>query len=205
MLRIYLARHGQDEDNANGILNGQRDMPLTSLGEKQVFELADKIKKSRIKFDKIYTSPLQRAYKTSRIISGSLGMEDPKKLPKLIERDFGVMTGKPHSQIAEICSPYILKTKTVTYFLSPDGAETFPQLVKRGRDILDYIKVIHKHGNILFVTHGDIGKMIYAAYYKLEWRRVLKMFHFGNSDLILLAENSPMAKSHVVKIKQYNL
>jgi len=47
--------------------------------------------------------------------------------------------------------------------------------------------------------------MIYAAYYELEWRRVLKMFHFGNSDLILLAENSPMAKSHVVKIKQYNL
>ncbi len=32
MLKIYLARHGQNEDNANGILNGHRDLPLTDIG-----------------------------------------------------------------------------------------------------------------------------------------------------------------------------
>ena len=44
MLNVYLARHGQDEDNANGILNGRRDMPLTTLGVNQAKELAEKIK-----------------------------------------------------------------------------------------------------------------------------------------------------------------
>lgn len=44
MLKIYIARHGQNEDNANGILNGHRDLPLTSLGERQAYELADGIK-----------------------------------------------------------------------------------------------------------------------------------------------------------------
>lgn len=31
-LNLYLARHGQDEDNARSILNGRRDTPLTLLG-----------------------------------------------------------------------------------------------------------------------------------------------------------------------------
>jgi broad specificity phosphatase PhoE len=32
MLKLYLARHGQNLDNANGILNGHRDEPLTKKG-----------------------------------------------------------------------------------------------------------------------------------------------------------------------------
>lgn len=44
MLNIYIVRHGQDEDNQNGILNGHRDMPLTELGKTQAQQLAQKIK-----------------------------------------------------------------------------------------------------------------------------------------------------------------
>lgn len=49
MLTIYLARHGQDEDNANGILNGQRDNPLTKIGREQAAALARKIKELNTK------------------------------------------------------------------------------------------------------------------------------------------------------------
>lgn len=31
MNKIYLVRHGQDKDNADGILNGHRNMPLTEI------------------------------------------------------------------------------------------------------------------------------------------------------------------------------
>ena len=44
MLNIYLARYGQNQDNANGILNGHRDLPLTELGIAQAEEVAIKIK-----------------------------------------------------------------------------------------------------------------------------------------------------------------
>ena len=66
MLKIYLVRHGQDEDNLKGILNGRRDKPLTDKGIKQAKELSLKIKESDIEFDKIYSSPLKRALKNSR-------------------------------------------------------------------------------------------------------------------------------------------
>ena len=44
MLRIYLVRHGQNIDNLNGILNGHRDEPLTSLGESEAKTTASQIK-----------------------------------------------------------------------------------------------------------------------------------------------------------------
>lgn len=208
-LKIYLARHGQDEDNVNGILNGQRDQPLTEKGIEQAKEVAQKIKAANIIFEKVYSSPLQRAYKTAEIITDTLGIEKPVKMETLIERNFGEMTGQSNKNIKERCAPDILETETVTYFLSPKGAETFPDLIERAEKVIREIEFNHKTGNILLVTHGDIGKMIYAEYFKLtkedDWKKVLKAFHFGNSDLLLLAQDSKPEDSPVFRIKQYNI
>lgn len=204
MLKIYLARHGQDQDNANEILNGRRDKPLTSIGVDQANQLAQKIKESDLKFDIIYSSPLQRAFKTAQIISATQNLSGPIKLNELIERDLGIMAGKPTDDIEKLYAPDILKTNTITYFLSPKNAETFPQLMARAEKLLSFIKNQHQDDSILLVTHGDFGKMIYAAYYQLEWLEILKMFHFGNSELLLLAQDSKPEDSHIFNIEQFN-
>jgi broad specificity phosphatase PhoE len=204
MLKIYLARHGQDKDNASGILNGRRDESLSDKGIEQANEVAGKIKATGIHFDHVYSSPLQRAYKTAEIITDTLGINKPEVLEDLIERDFGIMTGKLQSTIKDVCAPDIMQTDTICYFLSPEGAETFPQLIERARKVLGEVKAKHKDGNILLVTHGDFGKMIYTAYYDLDWKDVLKMFHFGNSELLELSEESGPEETHVFKIQQHN-
>lgn len=205
MLKIYLARHGQDQDNANNILNGRRDTSLTELGLKQANQLAQKIKESGLKFDVVYSSPLQRAYKTAQIICGTLNLNKPIKLDDLIEREFGEMAGVHRSQIEKLWGSDLLKTETINYVLSPKGGETFPQLIERAKKILNFIKEEHQDGTILLVTHGDFGKMIYAAYYQLDWAEILKMFHFGNSELLLLAPDSKAEDSHVFKTEQFNV
>jgi broad specificity phosphatase PhoE len=204
MLKIYLVRHGQNQDNANGILNGHRDEPLTDIGIQQAHEIADKIRDTGIVFDKVYSSPLQRAYKTAEIITDTAHLPKPEVVAELIERDFGVMTGKPQSQIVELCAPDILQTDTITYFLNPEGAETFPQLLARTTQLLANIRTMHSDGNILLVTHGDCGKMIYAAFYGLDWMEVLKLFHFGNSDMLELSAESLHTDTHIHKVEQYN-
>lgn len=204
MLKIYLARHGQDEDNLIGILNGHRDTPLTVLGLQQAKELADNIYKTSIKFDKIYSSPLQRAFKTAEVLAKITNCEAVEVLDNLIERDFGVMTGESVHDIEKECAPNIIKGERITYFLSPQGAETFPDLINRAKNILDFVRKKHQDGSVLLVTSGDIGKMIYAAYYNLDWQQVLTLFHFGNSDLLLLSKDSPPENSHVFKFTQYN-
>lgn len=204
MLKIYITRHGQNKDNVAGILNGHRDEPLTEKGIEQAREIADKIKEVGIIFDAVYSSPLQRAVETAKIISEAIHSPQPEKEPSLIERDFGTMTGKNISDIEKLCAPNILKAEIITYFLSPEGAETFPDLLNRGGVVLEKIQTKHKTGNILLVTHGDIGKMIYAKYYGLGWEQVLREFHFGNCDLLLLSNDSLAEDTHVFKIAQYN-
>lgn len=200
-VKIYLARHGQDEDNAAGILNGHRNQPLTKLGEEQAQSVAAKIQSQPLQFDKIYASPLKRAFKTAEILANGQLVE---VMDLLIERDFGVMAGTPTKEIKERCQGNILQTETISYFLSPEGAETFPDLLERGNNVVADIQSKHKEGSVLLVTHGDFGKMLYAAYYKLDWMDVLKQFHFGNSEVLLLAEDSSPSEAHVFQIQQYN-
>lgn len=204
MLKIYLARHGQNEDNANGILNGHRDLPLTDIGVSQATEVANKIKDAGLVFDVVLSSPLSRALKTAEIISTVNEFSKPEVLPELIERDFGSMTGLEQSRIEELCAPDIIKTETITYFLSPDGAETFPDLLARAEKLLKKITETYKDGSILLVTHGDFGKMVYAQYYGLDWKDVLTLFHFGNSELLLLSEDSSAGEAHIFNIIQHN-
>ena len=204
MLKIYLARHGQNEDNANGILNGHRDMPLTETGIAQAYEAAEKIKDAGLSFDVVLSSPLNRALKTAEIISSVNNLPNPEVVDELIERDFGVMSGKEQSRIEELCAPDIIKTETITYFLSPEGAETFPDLLKRAERLLNEIAERYKDGSILLVTHGDFGKMIYAQYYKIDWKDVLTLFHFGNLELLLLSPDSDAGEAHVFTILQHN-
>ena len=204
MLKIYIARHGQNEDNANGILNGHRDLPLTEIGRQQTQKLAEGIKEARLSFDIIYASPLSRAYDTAAAVADALGFSRPEVLPSIIERDFGIMTGKSVGDIEKYCGPDIVKTNTITYFLSPEGAETFPALLERGKHALAEVQAKHQDGSILLVTHGDVGKMLYAAYYNLPWMQTLTMFHFGNSELLLLARDSKAEDAHVIHIEQHN-
>lgn len=205
MTKIYLARHGQDLDNAAGILNGRRDQPLTILGQNQAHQLAEKILETGIRFDKIYSSPLQRAFETAQIISMAMGMSHPEKMEQLIERDFGTMSGKAAREIESLCAPDILKTATITYFLSPEGAETFPQLLARAAKLLEQLASQTDDETILLVTHGDFGKMLYAAFYGLEWQEVLSAFHFGNSELLLLEKSALLGRRKVFDIQQFNL
>ncbi len=78
MLKIYLARHGQNEDNANGILNGHRDLPLTKIGEAQAIEVAEKIKDAQLVFDHVLCSPLSRAKRTAEIVCEINNLQSPE-------------------------------------------------------------------------------------------------------------------------------
>jgi len=203
-MEIFLARHGQDEDNESGILNGRRDEPLTPLGESQAWEVSEKIKERKMHFDVVYSSPLQRALRTAQTISEISDNPTPFKMEELIERDFGVMTGIEVSRIKELCAPDIIETSTITYFLNPEGAETFPDLIVRSKRVLEKIGQEHAGKSVLLVSHGYIGKMIYAAFYNLPWKRVLTDFHFGNSELLHLSEHSDPSETHIFTIEQHS-
>lgn len=204
MLNIYLVRHGQDEDNVAGILNGHRDTPLTALGLAQALELATFIKEQNLNFVKVCSSPLKRAYQTALEITKKLNLKEPEILPELIERDFGSLTGKPVDDIANLPEESLFRTSTITYFLDVPNVESFPDTLLRAKKLLEKISSNYLDGNLLLVSHGDFGKMIYAAYYNLPWEKALTSFHFGNTEMVLLSPAVNSLNAKIFKTKQFN-
>ena len=105
----------------------------------------------------VYSSPLQRAFETANIFADALSttsttnntpQQKVQILDDLIERDFGIMTGLPTSSIIEKCGiNNILVTEKINYFLHPQGAETFPNLIDRAKRLLSHIEEISRDGD----------------------------------------------------------
>lgn len=186
MPRIFIVRHGQDTDNENGVLNGHRDTDLTDLGRIQAREVAQRLKDKGIV--RIYVSPLKRALDTATIIADILGIDCIIIEEDLIERNFGILTGKRITDIP-LYTDKILVTTKIAYFLEVEDAEDFTILYQRAEQVLLRIKQRQSNYNFLIVTHGDIGKMIQAAYYGWTWRQGLEeTVYFANTDVIELPE-----------------
>ena len=183
MSNIYLVRHGQDEDNLHNILNGHRDLPLTDLGRQQAAIVGQKLRDNNI--DVIYSSPLQRAHETATIIADILGIHHVEKELLLIERDFGVLTGKPISDIQKYATRLFQGDK-ILYFLEVERGEDFPTTYARAEKVLRQMQEQHRHENVLLVTHGDIGKMIRAAYHGWGWQEGLDTPYLDNTGVLEL-------------------
>lgn len=87
-----MIRHGESTCNTFNRLAGKVDVPLTYLGKKQAIEGSKKCK--NLVFDKIYVSPLQRAYETAHIILNDHPITENNFCvdSRLKERDFGDFT-----------------------------------------------------------------------------------------------------------------
>ncbi len=166
MIHLYIARHGQTEENVQRILQGQMPGHLTAEGIAQAGELREKLRD--IHFDRIISSDLERAVDTTRIIAephgGTFELE-----PLLRERDFGIHTGGPYIKISRELDP---------------SAETMERLSQRAADFLN--EVMRSSGcevmrssapslNILVVSHGLFLRVLQAVYHGVEVRSIEKM------------------------------
>ena len=149
-MRIYVARHGQTQWNAENKICGRTDLPLTAQGLAQAEELADKVEKLDI--DLILSSPMLRARQTAQASAARLGValeiDD-----RLIEQDYGIYEG------ADRYTPGFLANKRQFACRYPGGESRF-QVAARGDSLLEDLKVRYPGKNILLVCHGGICRVI---------------------------------------------
>lgn len=144
---IYIVRHGQTDYNVIGRYGGRIDTPLNENGIKQAYELREILKD--VKFDLVFSSPLQRAVKTAEIICNNEILKDER----IIERDNGDLEGKLKTEIVEF--PDFNDPNETRY-----NIENIVDFRKRIYDFFNDIKKNYHGKNILVVTHAGIG--IYA-------------------------------------------
>ena len=66
---LILIRHGESVWNKLNKFTGWKNIPLTNKGIYQAINIAKILKKKNLKIDYIYTSKLDRAIKTAKIIN----------------------------------------------------------------------------------------------------------------------------------------
>lgn len=187
MRRIFVLRHGESEYNEQGLLCGHHDPPMTEKGEKQVATTARRMKRAGIVFDAIYSSPLVRAYRSAEIVADVTNGPAPVTWESLRERAYGVMEGKPWQDIEKLPKGNVLRTETAVHILDARGAETFPQLEVRAQIVLGNVGLRHQWGDILLACHGTLGRMLYSAYYELNWKQALGQLRMGNAEVVELS------------------
>jgi len=147
---IYIVRHGQTDWNLEGRTQGHSDIALNQTGINQANILKEKLKD--IKFDKVFSSPLKRAYETASIITNNPIVKDIR----LIERYGGILEGtlaKDNPKDIRYNDP------NETRF----GIENILDFRSRIFNFFDEITDKYPDENILVVTHAGVS--IYAKVY----------------------------------------
>ena len=170
MIKIMLVRHGVTEWNATQRIQGQSDTHLVPDGVHQARLLTIHFPFDTV--DAIYSSDLNRAMTTAKIIASRFNLEiTPVK--EFREINFGSWEGKSFEDIAKE-EPAEFKK----FFLQPDmlifkGGETFAELQNRAITMLK--KIVHDIGdnkNIVIVMHGAIIRTIIAYILEMPLRKI---------------------------------
>lgn len=103
-MEIYIVRHGQTIWNASNLLQGSVDIELDEKGRELAGKTGEKLEHTA--FDKIYSSPLIRAYETACLIRGHRNIPIIRD-DKLRELNFGVNEGKNFKELlADTSDPF---------------------------------------------------------------------------------------------------
>ena len=162
-MKIYITRHGETKWNIEGRIQGHLDSELTEKG----LDGAKKLKKrlANINIDLIASSPLERAYKTARIIRGKRNI-DIELNDKLKEINCGEFEGNRFEDIWRENPDAKIKLRNNPFkYIYPKGEslELFYNRVSEG-----YNEIIEKYKgkDILIVAHGGTIKSIIAQMFE---------------------------------------
>ena len=146
--RILLARHGETDWNHIGRWQGHADPPLNDLGRRQAVELAERLSHEGI--SAIYTSDLQRATETARVVGERLDLPVVEDAA-LREIDVGSWSGLTRAEVAERFPDGFARWQAGE--IGHDG-ETREELTERVVEAVERIAGRHSGETILVVTHG---------------------------------------------------
>jgi 2,3-bisphosphoglycerate-dependent phosphoglycerate mutase len=99
---FVIVRHGESEFNAQNRFTGWIDCALTAKGAQEAHQAGALLRAAGWRFDRIYTSVLQRCRKSARIICDELGEPRPPIFTswRLNERHYGALQGLNKAETA---------------------------------------------------------------------------------------------------------
>lgn len=152
---IYLARHGQTAWSLSGQHTGLTDLPLTERGEEEARLLGKRLR--GLTFAKVFTSPLQRAARTSEMAGfGAIAEKDAD----LVEWNYGKYEGLLTADIRKEAPDWQI------FRDGCPGGESPAQISARADRVLNRVRNVK--GDVLVFSSGHFLRVFAARFLGLE-------------------------------------
>jgi broad specificity phosphatase PhoE len=154
---ITLIRHGRTDWNEIHRMQGHDGPGLNAAGRAQIAGVAGRL--SGQTWDALYSSDLDRALESARIIGAACGL-GVQPDPRLREWRMGIWTGWLSADIHRLTG-----NERRLHWLDPlsyivPGAETGREVLRRATAACDAIAHRHAGGRVLAVTHGGVISLL---------------------------------------------
>jgi broad specificity phosphatase PhoE len=161
MGELIVIRHGETVWSRELKHTGRTDIPLTPAGEKAAVALAGDV--AATKFTAVYSSPAQRAVRTSELVGLPLTATDPD----LWEWDYGGYEGRTSEEIQVDRPGWYLWRDGVIPGDAEHPGETIDQVGVRVDRVLDRVRPALADGNVALVAHGHLLRILTARWLEL--------------------------------------
>ncbi len=162
--RILFVRHGETDYNAEGRLQGQRDIPLNGRGRAQAAAIGRALAKALPEAiaaleaaEAFVASPLIRTRQTMELARASLGLA-PERYglePALKELTFGDWEGLTWPQVAKRDPAGARAREADKWNFAPPGGESYAMLAARLQPWLESLKA-----DGFVVSHGGVARAL---------------------------------------------
>lgn len=169
-MMIYIVRHGETQWNAEGRIQGRRDIELNEDGRRQAEAAAEALRGKT--FQALITSPLSRAKQTGAILAQYANIGEVREDARIVERDFGELDG---ARFTEDVRHRLYQEKV-------QGAESLEEVAERMYAAFrEYVR--EYEGDILVVSHGAA---ITALLKRVDAHLQRMHVHLNNASFSLL-------------------
>lgn len=166
-MKVVFLRHGESEANVNKQFAGFLDTPLTERGRAQAEQAA--LYMGWYEFDRVLSSPLERAYETAQIATAidamgnsSLPYGNIEKHDILKEMNFGQCEGMTYQEILSQMPELVTQTNNdYAHAIYPDGESLygFYNRVVQGYETLKET-FVNNCEHVLLVSHSGVIRSI---------------------------------------------
>ena len=157
--RIYFVRHGKTAQTGTILYGHNKGIVLDAEGIDQAEKTGEYL--SKVKLDKIYSSPLERAFETAEKIAFHHDLE-VEVIDDLIDTDCGIWTGRTLIDVAKEKDWEIVQKTPSKYKF--EGGESFQDLFVRMNREIELIVQNNKGKSIAVVSHRDPIIMLVSYY-----------------------------------------
>ncbi len=167
--RIFVLRHGETQYNAEKMLQGHCNSPLTAKGKAQALGVGLALKEHlNGKNVRVYSSSLGRALQTAHIVCREIGYPNSRIVeePRLIEFSLGDWEQRTIPSL-ELEHPNLLNNSD--WYLKAPESETYEAVKTR---LASWLSEVPEFEDIIVINHGLAGFVLRGILLGLTYKEV---------------------------------